>query len=322
MEAILKRLERETGVPDLVTLLAEGLSPTDLQSLLLEVYRRRAERRQPAEVLGDYERNRFVGPAHLSPVRSVVWEKFLLATLPREVETLELAPVCPLGTSSVLGGVNQDWSVATVRNSEVVSDATNVLALECALRRRTLLKAHPKSSAAVHLAASHRLLRPQFYGDPKALAHFRLFNLCSAARDTGNLEFEFAALLFHLELYAKAVRGFLGSEVQLRVTVSDFSDRGLAARIEAEVFTKLQARVENLVCELDPERSGGRGYYQTLCFKLYVAVQDGSTLELGDGGVVDWTQKLLSNKKERLLISGLSSERICTAFKAVKGFET
>ena len=35
---------------------------------------------------------------------------------------------------------------------------------------------------------------------------------------------------------------------------------------------------------------------------------------LADGGVVDWTQRLLSNAKERLVTSGIGSERVCTAF--------
>ena len=32
---------------------------------------------------------------------------------------------------------------------------------------------------------------------------------------------------------------------------------------------------------------------------------------LADGGVVDWTQQLLSNAKERLVISGIGSDRVC-----------
>ena len=46
----------------------------------------------------------------------------------------------PLGTSSVMANVDRNWAVSTSRNTEVVSDATNVLALECAFRRKELLK--------------------------------------------------------------------------------------------------------------------------------------------------------------------------------------
>jgi len=37
MNKIVERIEREAGAPGLVSLLAERLTPTDLQSLLLEV---------------------------------------------------------------------------------------------------------------------------------------------------------------------------------------------------------------------------------------------------------------------------------------------
>jgi hypothetical protein len=39
---IIARIEREIGIPGLVAALAERLTPTDLQSVLLEVYRQRA----------------------------------------------------------------------------------------------------------------------------------------------------------------------------------------------------------------------------------------------------------------------------------------
>lgn len=47
-------------------------------------------------------------------------------------------------------------------------------------------------------------------------------------------------------------------------------------------------------------------YYQGVNFKIYV-----KDVEIGDGGFVDWTRKLLGNKKERLLISG--RESICNS---------
>lgn len=33
-------------------------------------------------------------------------------------------------------------------------------------------------------------------------------------------------------------------------------------------------------------------------------------INIGDGGFVDWTQKLLGNKKERCLISGIGLDRL------------
>jgi hypothetical protein len=37
----------------------------------------------------------------------------------------------------------------------------------------------------------------------------------------------------------------------------------------------------------------------------------GKEQEIVDGGDVNWTQKLLNNAKERLVISGCGSERLC-----------
>src|SRR5258705_142891 len=68
MNRIIERIEREAGIPSLASILAEKLSPTDLQSLLLEVYRIRSNRIQPSVVLSDFESNRFVRPSSVSPI--------------------------------------------------------------------------------------------------------------------------------------------------------------------------------------------------------------------------------------------------------------
>src|SRR5687768_3212218 len=99
---ILERIEREAGIPGLAALLAERLSATDLQSLLLDVYRQRAQRQQPATVLADYERNRFVRPSKAAPGALLEWEQIAFASLPEGFEPMALSPVCPLGTNSAI----------------------------------------------------------------------------------------------------------------------------------------------------------------------------------------------------------------------------
>ncbi len=47
----MNRIERDTGVPHLADILSDRLAPTDLQSLLLEVYARRVKRRDPKALL-------------------------------------------------------------------------------------------------------------------------------------------------------------------------------------------------------------------------------------------------------------------------------
>lgn len=314
MNRIIQRIEREAGVPGLVSILAQKLSPTDLQSLLLEVYRIRSERLQPSTVLADFEANRFVRLSTVSPLSLLRWEQIAFSHLPPEFKPIALSPVCPFGASSAVSSVDQNWVVTTARNTEVVSDSTNVLALECATHRRELLRRDPKSSEAVHLAASHRLLRAQDYHSPGFVSHFSSFALCSAGKDQGNLQFELATLTSHIRFYLSALRAFLGPDVPLQVSVADFSLQAHVALIERQLLSAVRSEFEDVEAGFDPGRTKGRGYYSDLCFHIHATSPSGQRLELVDGGSVNWTQKFLSNAKERLVISGIGSERLCAEF--------
>jgi hypothetical protein len=268
-------------------------------------------RRQPSDVLSDYESDRFVRPTQVSPARLAAWEQTAFSNLPPEFQPLALAPVCPLGTSSVIASVDQNWAVATARNTEVVSDSTNVLALECAVRRRELIRTS-ELARPVHLASGHRLLRAQRYTDPNLVAHFSAFALCSAGRDQGNLSFELSALRLHIRFYLSALQVFLGPEVALRLSVTDWNGRHSLAEIR--LLAPIRSEFNTVECVMDDLRTSGRGYYRDLCFHIHATNPSGRVLELVDGGSVDWTQKLLSNAKERLVISGIGSERLCSEF--------
>lgn len=255
-DEILARIEREAGVPGLAEILGGRLAPTDLQSLLLAVARGRAARTTPADVLRHYETDRFVRPADLDPGRLDELERRALSLLPAGFERLELSPVCPLGTSSVLAGVSQDWVVTAVRGGEVVSDPTNVLALECAVRRRS------SRTETVRLCACHRTLRAQAFAPPFS-QHFRLLALCAAGR-AGDAD----------ELLAEQV---------------DFYVRVLEA-----------AEVGTVAVDRKPRKAN---YYRGATFGISVA-----GAEIVEGGFVDWTQTLLGDRKERLLVSGIGIE--------------
>jgi hypothetical protein len=311
MNKLIERIEGQTGVPGLLSILSERLSPTDLQSLLLEVYRTRGQRIQPSTVLSDFESNRFVRPSAVSPVSLIEWEQLAFSHLPGGFEPLALSPLCPFGTNSVVAPVDQNWTVTTSRNSEVVSDSTNVLALECALRRREFLRTNPRSSDLIQLAASHRLVRAQKYQDPKSIAHFSAFALCSAGRDQGNLRFELLTMRVHIRFYLAALRSFLGHKIPLHLSVTDFGASPRQELIETELLSAIRAEFDVVDCGFDSQRTKGRGYYIDLCFHIHATNSLGERLELVDGGSVDWTQKYLSNAKERLIISGIGSERLC-----------
>ena len=63
MSELIERILREIHSPYLLEMLSESLNPTDLQSLLLEVYRRRTSHLTQADVLAQYEHIRFVRPS-------------------------------------------------------------------------------------------------------------------------------------------------------------------------------------------------------------------------------------------------------------------
>src|SRR5688500_15505142 len=134
-EPILQRILAEPGLEGLLEILTERLAPTDLQSLLMAVYRERASQQTTARVIDQYANNRFVRPSPIDLRARLELDRLALDSA-SAFEALDLSPLCPLGTVSRLGPVDQNNMVTTIRNSEVVSDCTNVLALECALRRR------------------------------------------------------------------------------------------------------------------------------------------------------------------------------------------
>jgi hypothetical protein len=309
LSGILRRIARQTGVDDLASVLAD-LEPADLHALLLAVQRRRAARRTPAAVLSEFASGRFARPGNTDPRRLLEWDRVAFAALPDGFEPVELSPVCPLGTSSAVATVSPDKALATTRPLEVVSDATNVLALACALRRRALLRTDAKSSAVVRLAASHRLLRPQSYADPRLLRHFRLFHLCTAGRDTGANRFEATSLAEHVRFYLRALTRFVGRDVPLQVLLTDLATEPPRALWDSDVLGALGEEFPGVRFGFDPARTTGRGYYRDVCFHIH-AVSGGEPIELADGGAVAWTAKLLSNAKERLFISGIGSERVC-----------
>jgi hypothetical protein len=298
-----ERLVRQVGVPDILERLTERLPPSDLQSLMLEVYARVAAKGTPKKLLEQYERDRFVRPAVvdarvLSELDRVAW-----GALSDEYQVLELSPLCPLGTSSVVATVHQNKVVSTIRNTEVVSDATNVLALECAVRRRA------DRGAAVYLATSQRMTRAQGFPGPRSWAHFRLVCLCAAGRDRGSFAFEVentvSQIAFHLR-YLDALAKDGWALTRPRVALTDMSDRSLAR----DAIARLRDAFPAADLGVDPTRESGRGYYQSLCFKTYVTDGGGTEMEVGDGGDVPWTQTLLGNAKERLVISAVSQDRL------------
>ncbi len=312
-DKILRRILREIGDEGLVDKLSEGLTPSDLQSLLLAVYKQRAGHLAPCDLVNQYRRNRFVQPAQASPTAMLEFDRLAYSLLPPDFEPLELSPLAPLGACSALGAVSQNNVVSTIRNTEVCSDSTNVLALECARRRQ---RSDARALGQVKLCASHRLLRTQRFEGPASFPHFRVFTLCTAGRDQGFFRFETGALAEQIDFYVRLLdqASTLGYKVEdARVSVTVLDERWIET-LQTGVLDALAARYPNVKMGFDQERQSGRGYYVGACFCIHARDRSGADYMLVDGGFTTWTQQLLSNRKERLLSSGIGSERLCVCF--------
>lgn len=279
-------------------LLERDLSAADLRTLLLDVAAARAETIRPADVLARWREDRFSRPAPSNPREVAAVEAGLWDALPETFVGVELSPVTPLGTVAAVAALSQRRVVTTMRLTEVVSDSTNVLAVEAAARRSTQGRGD-----RVHLATIQRQLRAQDFG-PGVGSHFRLLALVSSARDTGSGGTEADLLLTHLRawqtLLARTIPSH-GPRIEIRVW-----DEGVVAeRVTDTVLPGLAHDVVPAVVETTRER--GRGYYDGVALRLTAG---GGEVELGDGGLTSWTAQLLQDRKERCLVSCIATERL------------
>ncbi len=305
-QGLLERIGRqlEAGALDALT---RDLQPTDLQSLLLEVYRRRVGALTPADVLRQYREHRFVRPAGVSPLALRRVELAAYELLHGRFEAIEPSPLSPLGCASVLGPVDQNNVVSTVRNTDVASDPTNLMALECALRRRALLQ-QGKPGEPVRLCASQRLVRAQPTNDPNSFPHFQIFALCSAGRGAA---FEQAAFMEHAGFYAAlasalAQQGYRFGALELEIVQYDAA-AGPSAHLMGQ-------QAKNLGMEITHLQRFDQTYYRGVGFHIYARDSAGERIFLADGGPTDWTQQLLGDRRERLMISAIGTERLIHCF--------
>jgi hypothetical protein len=192
-EKIVERIERDLAIPNLAEALADRLSGSDFYSLLLAVLKRKVHKIEPAHL------------AHSSPVtKSCTLDARLMNKLEgiaydvaSNYEAIELSPLCPLGSVAKLSGLEQSNVMSTIKSFECASDPTIGMALECAGRRKNL----DARKATTRLCTSQRVLRLPLPVNPAFTAHFKLFSLVNAGRDTGSFDFESAALREHLAFY-------------------------------------------------------------------------------------------------------------------------
>lgn len=281
--------------------LNEGLAASALWSVLLGVMEQRA-RRKPAALLEQWRQDRFVQPCAIDQRTLHELDSHLLAAA-SAFEAIELAPLAPLGVCSSVAVTSQNRIVSTARGTEVVSDPTNVLALECVRR----LRENPV--AEIKLATSHRCTRAQAVPDkPGFAAHFRIFCLTSAAHERKDHAFVTDALREHIRTHCAALErleqhGYSFAERTVKL-LSTPARRHLAERIAAALSGIPVAHVE-----LE------HGYYDGLRFMIDVTAPDGLRIPLIDGGAFDWLRTLGANDKLTFVASGMGSQVAAYAFR-------
>jgi hypothetical protein len=86
-------------------------------------------------------------------------------------------------------------------------------------------------------------------------------------------------------------------------------------QLEAAVIAPLRDEFPEADFRVNQGRLEGLGYYGSFALRISPEAPDGNRYPIVDGGCTDWTARLLGNRKERLLISGIGSEFVCKTYR-------
>lgn len=287
---------------DALAALAKNLPASELWSVLLWVMQQRAAQRTPATLQQQWQSDRFVAPSAVDQRTLLELDRELLAAA-GAFESIELSPLAPLGSCSAVALTTQNRIVSTIRGTEVVSDPTNVLALESARR----LRRDPKQ--IVKFASSHRCMRAQEIPDrPGYAAHFRMFCLTTAGHEVKDQSFVVDALSEHIRTHLVALdrlerHGYRFADRV--ITLLSTPERQALAHRVAATLPAMTVVHQPLTHE----------YYHGLRFMINVDSVHGNGIPLIDGGVFNWVEKLASNRKMVFVASAIGSQLVAHLFR-------
>jgi len=289
-----ERPARKIGAPAMEAL--EEMPSSELTSLLLELFARRARKLSVHDIRRRFESDAFVTPSTVSQRAFTNLDAHLLNHMPPHFEAVELSLLAPHGTCSTLGPVHPHNVMATIRGQEVLADATDVMALMCARLRDT--------RDEVHLCTTQRLVRAQRVRETFHTQHFRILSLVSAGRGDA---FAMRGIVEHIRI-----------QLELLSTLPDeFRRASLRVTLAADNFDELRAMLgPEVTVDRDEQRLTKTSYYQRVAFKVWV-----DALPLGDGGLTDWTARLRNDRRERLVTSAIGTEMLLKAFSPAHGGE-
>ena len=273
----------------------EKLSNSELNTFLLELFRIKSQKVNPTETLKQFSENRFVVPSDMDIIKlkeiEIQWLKYVKE---KEYKPVHLSPLAPFATCSSVGLVNQNNVVSALRGTEIVSDATNILALKIASEFKEI----KDKGLILRYSTTHRHIRGQYFEDPDFTAHFSILCLASGGFDKGNYEFEISQLEEHIEiLYSLIRKKFKDDDLFIKFFAKENSE-------QFQTLLKQSNKMFWADKEVVAIEDFDNKYYKTIQFKIGIK-RNNQAIEIADGGDVDWTQKLLRNKKHRLFISGI-----------------
>ena len=304
MSLITDRILAESGDAELIEKLSV-LQSSDLNSLLLRVFQERSGIMTPVKMIKAYQSNRFCKPSDIDPVTYHALETELLyMAQEQDIKAVLLSPSAPFASSSAFGCVDQNNVVSAARGIEILSDPTNMLAIIIAeqLKNKKLDNIRP-----LHFCTTARVLRAQLFPDTKRhFAHFGIFCIVSSGRDSGSYICEKDLLLRQLEYYKTLLIEKYNADISVVIrkrrgyTDGDgFFDR---------MIELVNTEAPDVPVSYDSEYEDNN-YYKGIHFTLFME-KENEKIEIGDGGFVDWIQRMTNNKKERCLISGIGIDRL------------
>ncbi|MCU1237191.1 MAG: hypothetical protein JWP63_5158 [Candidatus Solibacter sp.] len=343
------RIERELGMAGLVNALASKLPASDLRSMLMEVYRMRAAEVKEATIRAQFNRDPLMAPSTVSARELMAFDSVAFRAA-AEFFALDLSPVCPFSSASTLGGTSQNNVVTAIRNAEVPGDPTIAMALEAARRRGSadvvrlcashrVIRLQPfdvpgysphfrlfglvtagRDTGSWRFETAHLVEHVRVY-----LRTFRMLNAVGYSLQSPLVEFTdmiaMEAALAEAGITRDEIRESVrahrlgGSERFLR-------ERGIAAlpnarhpRLEADVIAPLRDEFPEAQFHVNQQRLEGLGYYNSFTLRISPEAPNGDRYPVVDGGFTEWTARLLGNRKERLLISGIGSEFVCRTYR-------
>ncbi|NHN29532.1 hypothetical protein [Paenibacillus agricola] len=301
----IQRVLEQSGNPDLLEIWNKELSVSDINTFLLELFRLQTKEASYADLLRKYVENRFVHPAKVDPIALKQLEIAVLQIAQSAAyQPILLSPIAPLGSCSIVATADQNKIISALRGTEVVADATNLLALYIC----DLLKSNKTTNDLdfVRFSTTHRHVRTQPLNKPGLLPHFHVFCLVASGKDQGSYLFEKAVLQEHIALYQMIFKAVFHADIDVQLSRRGGYPDGTG--FFERILDDLEKRFPDISITENFSKTDNL-YYKGLQFTIVVHI-NGQELYIGDGGFVDWPQKLLGNRKQRMMISAIGLDRL------------